>query len=90
MGSLHELLGTGDHVEILANGLSPEVEAALVEWGATIERGPNSVRITVPVTRKRELVENLWASGFDVLSMNPVRSSLEELYLKLIGTGVPV
>jgi len=90
MGSLHELLGTGDHVEILANGLSPEVEAALVEWGATIERGPNSVRITVPVTRKRELVEKLWASGFDVLSMNPVRSSLEELYLKLIGTGVPV
>ena len=90
MGSLHELLGTGDHVEILANGLSPEVEAALVEWGATIERGPNSVRITVPVTRKRELVEKLWASGFDLLSMNPVRSSLEELYLKLIGTGVPV
>jgi len=90
MGSLNELLGTGDQAEILTTGLSPEVEAALVEWGATIERGPHGVRITVPVTRKRELVEKLWASGFDVVSMNPVRSSLEELYLKLIGTGVPV
>jgi ABC-2 type transport system ATP-binding protein len=90
MGSLNELLGTGDHVEIVANGLSPEVEAVLAEWGATIERGPQGVRITVPATRKRELVEKLWASGFDVVSMNPVRSSLEELYLKLIGTGVPV
>jgi len=90
MGSLNELLGTGDHVEILANGLSPEVEAALAEWGVIVERGPHGVRITVPITRKRELVEKLWASGFDVVSMNPVRSSLEELYLKLIGTGVPV
>ncbi len=90
MGSLNELLGTGDQAEILTTGLSPEVEAALVEWGATIERGPHGVRITVPVTRKRELVEKLWASGFDVVSMNPVRSSLEELYLKLTGTGVPV
>ncbi len=43
MGSLHELLGTGDHVEILANGLSPEVEAALVEWGATIERAGREI-----------------------------------------------
>ncbi|HTT33228.1 MAG TPA: ABC transporter ATP-binding protein [Methylomirabilota bacterium] len=88
-GSLNELLGAGDQVEILADQLPPELEPLLSEWGATIERGPNDVRITLPAARKRELAEKLWAAGCDVVSMVPVRSSLEDLYMKLVASGVP-
>jgi len=88
-GSLNELLGAGDHVEMLADQLPPEMEPVLAEWGASIERGPHGVRITLPVARKRELAEKLWAAGCDVISMAPVRSSLEDLYMKLVASGVP-
>ena len=33
---------------------------------------------------KREVVEGLWAAGCDVVSMIPVRSTLEELFLKTV------
>ncbi len=90
MGSLHELLGTGDLVEMVADQLPVEMDPVLAEWGATIERGAQGVRITVTAARKRELAEKLWAAGCDVLSMVPVRSSLEDLYMKLVGSGEPL
>jgi ABC-2 type transport system ATP-binding protein len=90
MGSLNELLGTADLVEMVADQLPTEMDAVLGEWGATIDRGAQVVRITVPVARKRELAEKLWAAGCDVVSMVPVRSSLEDLYMKLVGSGEPV
>jgi ABC-2 type transport system ATP-binding protein len=90
MGSLNELLGTGDLVEMVVDQLPAEMEPELAEWGATIERGAQGVRITMPVARKRELAEKLWAAGCDVVSMVPVRSSLEDLYMKLVGSSEPV
>jgi ABC-2 type transport system ATP-binding protein len=90
MGSLNELLGTGDLVEIVADQLPAELEPMLGEWGATIDRGAHGVRITLAATRKRELAEKLWGAGCDVGSMVPVRSSLEDLYMKLVGSGEPV
>jgi ABC-2 type transport system ATP-binding protein len=90
MGSLNELLGTGDLVEIVADQLPAEMEPVLGEWGAAIDRGVHGVRITVAAARKRELAEKLWAAGCDVVSMVPVRSSLEDLYMKLVGSGEPV
>jgi ABC-2 type transport system ATP-binding protein len=90
MGSLNELLGTGDLVEIVADQLPAEMEPLLAEWGATIDRGAHGVRITVAAARKRELAEKLWGAGCDVVSMVPVRSSLEDLYMKLVGSGEPV
>lgn len=91
MGTLSELLGAGDQVEVVADQLPADMEPLLAEWGATIERGPQAVRITVAISHKRELVERLWASGSDVISLLPVRSSLEDAYMKLIGPpGAPV
>jgi ABC-2 type transport system ATP-binding protein len=90
MGSLNELLGTGDVIEIVTDQLPAEMEPMLAEWGATIDRGAHGVRIVAGVTHKRELAEKLWAGGCDVVSMVPVRSSLEDLYMKLVGSGEAV
>jgi ABC-2 type transport system ATP-binding protein len=90
MGSLNELLGTGDVIEIVTDQLPAEMEPMLAEWGATIDRGAHGVRIVAGATHKRELAEKLWAGGCDVVSMVPVRSSLEDLYMKLVGSGEAV
>jgi hypothetical protein len=63
------------------------MEPAFLEWGATIERGPHGVRIAIETTRKRQVAEMLWAADCDVISITPMRSSLEELFLKLVGGG---
>jgi len=84
-GTMNTLLVTGDQVEIIANTLPEDLEAVLREWGARIERSANDVRIVTAGGRKREVVERLWLAGSDVLRLNPVKSSLEDLYMKLVG-----
>jgi ABC-2 type transport system ATP-binding protein len=88
-GTMSELLSASDLVEILADRLPEAMEQTLVEWGAASERGAHGVRISVPAIRKRQLAEMLWSEGCDVISITPVRSSLEELFLKVIGSGAP-
>jgi ABC-2 type transport system ATP-binding protein len=97
-GTMKTLLETGDQVEIVANTLTEELEAELRAWGATVKRviAPNvsgqsvsvpSVSIVASGGRKREIVERLWLAGSDVQRMNPVKGSLEDLYMKLVGKG---
>jgi hypothetical protein len=57
----------------------------LSDRGAAIERGAQNVRVLVDPALKREAVERLWAAGCDVVSMYPVRSSLEDLFLTLVS-----
>jgi hypothetical protein len=52
-----------------------------VERGAAIERGPHGICLLVEEARKRETVEFLWNAGCDVLRVNPVKGSLEEVFL---------
>jgi ABC-2 type transport system ATP-binding protein len=84
-GGMNTLLVTGDQVEIIASTLPEDFEAVLREWGATIERNAGDVRMVIAGGRKREVVERLWLAGSDVLRLNPVKSSLEDLYMKLVG-----
>jgi ABC-2 type transport system ATP-binding protein len=84
-GTMNTLLVTGDQVEIIANTLPEDLAAVLREWGATIERNANDVRIVAASGRKREIVERLWLAGCDVWRLNPVKGSLEDLYMKLVG-----
>ena len=86
-GTMKTLLETGDQVEIVATTLPEELEATLCEWGATVKRGAQTVSIVASGAGKREIVERLWLAGSDVLRLNPVKGSLEDLYMKLVGKG---
>ena len=86
-GAMKQLLATGDQVQIVASGVREEIVAQLKEWGATLEALNAGVRIVVASDRKREVVEKLWAAGQDVISLHPVKGSLEDLYMKLVGSG---
>lgn len=84
-GQLSELLGSGNRVEIVVDRLDEEQENALRQRDTRIERGSHEVRIVTDAAAKREMAELLWNAGHDVVSINPVKSTLEELFLKLVG-----
>jgi len=84
-GRLDEILHTGARVEIAVDQLSEEAERAALEHGAQIDRGPHGIRLLVDAARKRELIETLWAAGCDVVRLNPVKDTLEEVFLNLVG-----
>ena len=75
-GTLSSMLETTDQVEIAAQGISLTLFANSV---VDSER----TRFTVSKNRQREAIEQVWAAGGEVVSVNPVRRSLEELFLEL-------
>jgi ABC-2 type transport system ATP-binding protein len=78
-GRLDEMLQTGGQVEIVASEL-PEG----FEIDAAVEPVAHGVRLLVAAARKRETIERLWTAGVDVVSVNPVKGSLEQVFLKLV------
>ena len=86
-GTMQEMLGEGNRVEIVVDQLPESLETSVKELGASVEREGHGVRITVETTQKRVLAEMLWTSGCDVISLTPLKSSLEDMFLKLVGGG---
>src|SRR5882757_4724586 len=80
IGTLKEMLETTGQVEIVAHSISNTLFAGSLVDG---ER----VRFTVPIGRQREAIERVWSEGGEVVSINPVRRSLEELFLELTTLG---
>lgn len=85
-GRMEELLGNSDRVELLVTALPEEIATRVKEWGGTFVGGERGVSVVLDLAHKRELAEAVWAAGHDVLHIAPVRSSLEELYLKTVGS----
>jgi ABC-2 type transport system ATP-binding protein len=83
-GRLAEMLATGNRVEIEVDRLPEEVERMAAGRGAAVTRGERSVRLSADATLKRELIETLWAAGCDVMAVNPVRTTLQDVFLKLV------
>jgi ABC-2 type transport system ATP-binding protein len=83
-GKLSELIGMGNRVEIIVNGLNGDTEKIILDRGGIVEHGRDDVRIIVDAVLKREIAEALWNAECDIVSMNPVKSTLEELFLKLV------
>ncbi len=82
---LGELLADAGRVEIIVDTLPDETEGIAIERGALIERRPQDVRIVIAAALKRETAQMLWSANCDIISMNPVRSTLQELFLELLG-----
>lgn len=86
-GTMREMLAEDNRVEIIVDQLPEELEQTIKELGASVEREPHRVRIAVDIAHKRALAEMLWAGGCDVISLTPMKSSLEDTFLKLVAEG---
>jgi hypothetical protein len=43
------------------------------------------VRFVVPVRQQRAAIERVWSSGGELVRVNPLRRSLEDMFLEIVG-----
>lgn len=77
-GRTGELLRSGGQTEIVARGIPLEVFP-----GAVHRNG--AVAFCVEAAAQRLALERVWSLGGEIVSVNPVRRSLEEIFLELTG-----
>jgi ABC-2 type transport system ATP-binding protein len=80
LGKTEELLVSRDRYEIVARG----VPACSFEPSHAVEGG---IGFTVQAASQREAVERVWALGGEILSVNPVRRTLEDVFVELTNSG---
>ncbi|HXY52163.1 MAG TPA: ABC transporter ATP-binding protein [Terriglobales bacterium] len=76
LGKTSDLLQSGTETEIVARGVSPG------PFRGTLN-GNRLVKFTVPIAEQRAALERVWAQGGEVVSVNPVRRSLEDVFLEV-------
>src|SRR6266700_2456335 len=75
VGTVAELLEVQDRFVITAKG----IDALLFE--GTHQDG--YVKITVPALGQRRTIEKIWLAGGEVITVNPIRRTLEDLFIEL-------
>lgn len=80
LGKTEELLVSRDRYEVVARG----VPANSFEQSHLLD---GKVTFTVLAVSQREALERVWAQGGEVLSVNPVRRTLEEVFVELTNKG---
>lgn len=76
IGTIHELLENSERSVVIARGIPPAAFKS-----ATTSNG--LVSFQVERTAQRKAIECVWQLGGEVVSVNPVRESLEEMFLRL-------
>ena len=80
VGRLADLLEVADRVEIVASGVTRHLFADATEQGSM-------VRVRVAKKDQRATIQQIWTAGGEVVSVNPIRRSLEELFLELTAAS---
>lgn len=81
-GRTSDLLESGEHAEVAARGIpSNSFEGAVAQDGV--------VSFVIPACDKRPTLERIWDMGGEVVSVNPVRRSLEEIFLEVTREIAP-
>ena len=75
VGSVAELLEAQDRFVITARGV-----VALLFEGA---KQNGFIKITVPALSQRKVIEQIWLAGGEVIAVNPIRRTLEDLFVEL-------
>ncbi|MGC2112035.1 MAG: ABC transporter ATP-binding protein [Candidatus Korobacteraceae bacterium] len=80
VGRTEDLLVSPDRYHVVARAVSPD----LFE-GSNVRGG--HVSFTVSAKSQRDALERVWAQGGEILSVNPVRRTLEEVFVELTRSG---
>src|SRR5258708_15528007 len=77
VGTVAELLESQERFVITARGID-----ALMFEGS---QQNGYIRITVPALDQRRTIEQIWLAGGEVIAVNPLRRTLEDLFVELAG-----
>ena len=80
IGRTSELLESRDRLEVVARGIDPAAFA-----GSLSDDG--LVAFRVAASGQRQAIERVWSLGGEIVRVNPVRKSLEEVFVELTGNG---
>jgi len=81
-GRTSDLLHAAGQTEIVARGIAAsQIPGAVAQNGALHWR--------TPAADQRRIMEQIWTLGGEVVSVNPLRRSLEELFLELAAEARP-
>ncbi len=76
IGRTADLLVSTEQSQVVARGISvADFADAVVQDG--------SVHLSIPTARLREILERIWSAGGEVISVNPARRSLEDIFLEV-------
>ena len=75
VGTVSELLEAQNRFVITARG----IDELLFE--GTRQNG--FIKITVPALGQRQAIEKIWLAGGEVIAVNPIRRTLEDLFVEL-------
>jgi ABC-2 type transport system ATP-binding protein len=75
LGRTADLLQSSERIEIIARSIASSV------FGDAIAQN-GIVRFSVPAADQRSTLERVWSLGGEIVSVNPVRRSLEEVFLE--------
>ena len=75
IGTLPELLEAREQFVITVKGIDAQLFQGTQQNGV--------IKITVPAASQRMTIEKIWQAGGEVLAVNPVRRTLEDLFIEL-------
>jgi hypothetical protein len=75
VGTIAELLEAQDRFVITASGIDALMFEGSKQNGHT--------EITVPAHDQRRTIEKIWLAGGEVVAVNPIRRTLEDLFVEL-------
>src|SRR6266496_1926701 len=79
LGRTAHLLQSSEQTEIVARGTPASLFPGSIS-------GNGVVRYFVPAGSQRAAVEKVWGAGGEIVSLNPVRRSLEQIFLELTSS----
>jgi ABC-2 type transport system ATP-binding protein len=79
VGTPSELLEAQNRFVITARG----VDALMFEGS----QQNGFIKITVPALNQRRTIENIWLAGGEVIAVNPIRRTLEDLFVELAAAN---
>ena len=82
IGRTLELLESTEDCEIVARSIPAEV------FGGE-ELADGRVRLFVPPAEQRRAIEQIWTRGGEIISVNPRRRTLEDIFLELTAVAKP-
>jgi ABC-2 type transport system ATP-binding protein len=82
MGTVSELLESKDEFEIAARGVRDGLPGGRVAFDGV-------VRFVVPAAEQRRWIEEIWNKGGEVISVAPVKRSLEDVFLAMTSAEHP-
>ena len=92
LGKTDDLLVSRDRYEVVARGISANRFPYSVPQLHSLPLDPDlsrdgRVQFIVPASAQRDALEKIWALGGEVVSVNPVRRTLEEVFVELTNKG---